>query len=98
MILLLISTLAFANSCPARNLKACQAYLKSEYEKKNNADFVEKYNEICAQNKTFSCIKITVRDDVNEVMKEQTKIRGPYAALFSVTSNEENYIYILTKK
>ena len=99
MLLTLFFSLAFAGStCPVGNLKACQTYLKAEHAKKNDAAFVEKYDRVCSENKTFSCVKLTVRDDVKEVLKEQVKIRGEKAALFDITPGEETYIYILSPK
>ena len=99
MLITLFISLAFAgSSCPVGNIKACQSYLRTEQAKKDDVAFAEKYNQVCAENKTFSCVKLTVRDDVNEVMKEQVKNRGPKAALFAVTPGDETYIYILSPK
>lgn len=97
-IYLLVSMALASSTCPVGNLKACQAYLNAEHAKKNDAAFAEKYDQICSENKTFSCVKLTVRDDVKEVMKEQIKIRGNKAALFNITPGEETYIYILAPK
>ncbi len=98
LITLLVSLVYAGSSCPVGNLKACQNYLKSEHAKKDDVAFAEKYDQVCAENKTFSCVKLTVRDDVNEVMKEQVKMRGDKAALFNITPGEETYIYILAPK
>lgn len=84
--------------CPVGDIKACQTYLKAEHAKKDDVAFAEKYAQVCAENKTFSCVKLTVRDDVNAVMKEQVKMRGPKAALFNITPGDETYIYILSPK
>ena len=85
-------------NCPVGNIKACQSYLKSEHAKKNDAAFIEKYDAVCSDNKTFSCIKMTVRDDVNLVLKDQIQLRGPQAALYVVKLTEESFIYILAPK
>lgn len=99
MTLLFVATLALAQaSCPVGNLKACQSYLKSEHMKKNDPVFIEKFDIVCSENKTFSCIKMTVRDDINLVLKDQAQLRGPNAALFAVKSTDENFIYILAPK
>ena len=99
MLISLFVSLAFAGStCPVGNLKVCQTYLRAEQEKKNDAAFAEKFDQVCSENKKFSCVKLTVRDDVNEVLKEQVKIRGAKAALFAVTPGDETYIYILAPK
>lgn len=90
--------MAIANVCPIGNLRACQAYLKKNYRKPEDPRFVEKYNQVCLENKTFSCLKITVRGDMTEAMKEQGANRGPNAQLFHVRIFEENYIYILNSK
>lgn len=99
MILVLLSVLAMAaDSCPVGNLKDCQLYLQKEHAKKDDASFVQKYNEVCGENKTFSCVKVTVRDDVDAIMKEQSSLRGPKAALYKVSDGSENFIYVLAPK
>ncbi len=99
MTLFFIAALAFAQGvCPVGNIKACQSYLKTEHAKKNDSAFVEKFDVVCGENKTFSCIKMTVRDDVNLVLKDQIQLRGPNAALYVVKLTEENFIYILAPK
>ncbi len=99
MMILLLSAFAFAaNTCPVGKLKECQTYLKTQLAKKNDQAFMEKYDQVCAENKDFSCIKVTVRDDVNLVMKDQVQLRGPNADFYSVKVGGEDFIYILMPK
>ena len=94
-----IST-AFATgaNCPVGNLKSCSDFLKTEHAKTNDLVFATAYNEICSENPKFSCIKIIVRGDVQEELKEQLKKRGPKASLFPVTLDGETFVFVLTEK
>ncbi len=85
-------------SCPVGNLKACQTYLKTQHQKGEAAAFAAAYTEVCATNPKFSCVKIMVRADVNLELKEQTKLRGLKAALYTITLDGENFIYVLSDK
>ena len=95
----LSANLTFATSpCPVGNLKVCQSYLKTQHQKGESVAFAAAYSEVCATNPKFSCVKIIVRADVNLELKEQTKFRGPMAALYTLTLDGENFIYVLTDK
>ena len=63
IVALFLSLSAFADSCPVGNLKACQDYLKLQ-QNDPESSFIEKYNEVCNANPTFSCIKVIVRGDM----------------------------------
>jgi hypothetical protein len=93
----LFLSIALAQICPTGNLKACQDFLKKNYAKPDDANFRKLYEQVCSENKTFSCLKITVRGDVSEVMKEKASER-PKASLFVVKNYEETFIYILDAK
>lgn len=95
----LASNLTFAAPpCPVGNLKVCQTYLKTQHQKGEAAAFAAAYTEVCATNPKFSCVKIIVRADVNLELKEQTKLRGLKAALYTITLDGENFIYVLSDK
>ena len=97
-LLIFTSMLAMASTCPEGNFAACSKYLKSVHAKNQGRTFVEKYDEVCAANKTFQCIKIVVRGSVADEMKMQGQERGPQSALYAVTLEEEKFIFVFAKK
>lgn len=98
MNLLLMSMLVWAQTCPVGDIKACQDYLKVKHKTLKAQQFADAYDVICSENKTFSCVKLTVRDDLDAVMKDQAEKRGDKSALYTVKFETEDFIYILAKK
>jgi len=91
---LLLSFFAHAETCKKGDLKDCAKVLKS---KEGSDDFAQIYDNVCYENKTFKCLKITVRGDIKEEMKYQ-KDEHPKANMFSGKESGEDKIFILEKK
>ena len=92
------AAIAAGANCPVGNLKLCSDFLKTEHAKANDLGFATAYNEICSENPKFSCIKVIVRGDVQEELKEQLKKRGSKASLFPVTLDGETFVFVLAEK
>ena len=97
-LLFFIPTMALAGYCPKGNFVQCEKFLKTLHQKEIGKEFSDKYDEICGENKKFQCVKIVVRGNVDDEIKMQAKERGPKAALFTVTLEEEKYIFVFSKK
>jgi hypothetical protein len=92
--LILFGSLASADVCKKGDIKDCAKFLKS---KEGTPEFSNSYEQVCGENKTFKCLKRTVRGDVNEEMKYM-KEEYPKANLYKVNEGGEDKIFALDKK
>lgn len=96
--LFILSSPAFAKHCKTGDLNACAAVLtKMHRAKVTPTKFVQTFDQVCAENAKFRCVKRTVRGDVAEEMK-LTKQENPKAHLYEVRVQAEDFIYILENK
>ena len=91
---LLISLAAYADTCKKGDLKDCGKVLKA---KEGAEDFVSTYDAICSENKTFKCLKRTVRGDIKEEIKYM-KEEFPKAQFFQTKDGGEDKVFVLDKK
>jgi len=92
--ILFLSFSAHAETCKKGDLKDCAKVLKA---KEGAEDFNASYDAVCSENKTFKCLKRTVRGDMKEelgFMKEEF----PKASLFKTKENGEDKVFVLDKK
>lgn len=89
------SSMAMVDLCKKGDLKDCDAYLKGKTG--NPEEFASAYEDICVANKSFKCLKIVVRGDVQEEMKFQ-KEEHPKARMYNVKVDGEEKIFMLEKK
>lgn len=95
LLCLLVSTSAMAaDVCKPADLKDCVKVLKS---KEGSPEFIAHYDQVCKDNKTFKCLKRTVRGEVSEEMK-YIKEEYPKATFFTVKDGDENKVFVLEKK
>lgn len=92
--ILLFGLAAHANHCKTGDLKDCGKVLKA---KEGHDDFVVTYDAICGENKTFKCLKRTVRGDIKEEMTYM-KEEFPKAQLFQAKDRGEDKVFVLDKK
>lgn len=92
--ILLLGLSAHANHCKTGDLKDCGKVLKA---KEGAEDFVATYDAICGENKTFKCLKRTIRGDVKEELKFM-KDEFPKAQLFPAKDGGEDKVFVLDKK
>ena len=92
--ILLLSIAAQANHCKTGDLKDCGKVLKA---KEGSEEFNYTYDSICSENKTFKCLKRTVRGDVKEELKYM-KEEFPKAQLFTTKESGEDKVFVLDKK
>ncbi|MGZ3746036.1 MAG: hypothetical protein ACXWRE_01795 [Pseudobdellovibrionaceae bacterium] len=85
---------AQAETCKKGDIKDCAKILKSQ---EGSETFVQTYNAVCSENKTFKCLKRTVRGDVKEELKYM-KEEYPQAHLFTTKDGGDNKIFVLDKK
>jgi hypothetical protein len=94
-----ISTAVQAGTCKVGQLRECQRYLQTQMGTIDQGRaFTEKFDQVCSQNNQFLCVKVIVRGDLDDEMKEQLSERGPTAAAYTVKLDDENYIFILAAK
>ena len=92
---LLASTSAFAGDvCKPGDFRECVKVLKS---KEGRPEFIAHYDKVCKDNKTFKCLKRTVRGEVAEEMK-YIREEFPKANFFTVKDGTENKVFVLDKK
>ena len=91
---LFLSHAAHADTCKKGDLKDCAKVLKS---KEGSETFVQTYDAVCAENKTFKCLKRTVRGDVKEEAKYM-KEEFPKAYLFTAKDGTDDKVFVLDKK
>ena len=91
---LFLSCHAGAETCKKDDLKDCAKVLKA---KEGAEDFSATYDAVCGENKTFQCLKRTVRGDVKEELKHM-KEEFPKAKLFQTKENGEDKVFVLDKK
>lgn len=97
LIVSILSTGFFAYAgevCKKGDIKDCARVLKA---KESSGDFVVSYDQVCSDNKTFKCLKRTVRGEVSEEMK-YIKEEFPKAYFFTTKDNSEDKIFVLDKK
>jgi len=92
--ILLFGLAAHADHCKKGDLKDCGRVLKA---KEAAEDFVATYDAICSENKTFKCLKRTVRGDVKEELNYM-KDEFPKAQFFPAKDGGEEKIFVLDKK
>lgn len=93
--LILVAAVSHAGDvCKKGDLKDCVRALK---EKSEAPDFRVLYDQVCADNKTFKCVKITIRSEPKEELEYQ-KTRFPKATLFLTKDLGEDKIFVLDKK
>ena len=81
-------------SCKPGDLKDCARVLKS---KEGKEDFNVTYAQVCSENKTFKCLKRTVRGDMNEELKYM-KDEFPKANFYKTKEKGEDKVFVLDKK
>ena len=92
---LFLSISAYAGDvCKTGDLKDCVKVLKS---KENSPEFITNYDQVCKDNKTFMCLKRTVRGEVVDEMG-YIKEEYPKAHFFTVKDGTENKVFVLDKK
>lgn len=84
------------NICKTGDLKDCARVLK-EKEAGEPAEFRAAYDEVCLENKSFKCVKTTIRGEPKEELAYQ-KTQYPHANLFLTKEGTEDKIYRLEKK
>ncbi len=95
---LLFTSVSYASHCKTGDLNKCAAVLKKLHNAKvPPKKFASSFDDICAENVKFKCIKRTVRGDVNEEMKYSAD-EHPKGHLFQISLGGENFIYILDLK
>lgn len=92
--ILLLGLSAHANHCKTGDLKDCGKVLKA---KEGTEEFNAAYDAVCSENKTFKCLKRTVRGDVKEEIKYM-KDEFPKAHLFTTKEGGEDKVFVLDKK
>lgn len=92
--ILLSGFAANAEVCKKGDIKDCARVIK---ENEGKPEFKATYDQACLENKTFMCLKRTVRGDVKEELK-YTKQEFPKAYLFTHKDGSEDKLYILDKK
>jgi hypothetical protein len=93
--ILLVGLAASADDlCKKGDIKDCAKVLKT---KEGADDFVVQYDQVCRDNKTFKCLKRTVRGDVKEELK-YIKEEFPKAYFFSTKDSGEDKVFVLDKK
>ena len=80
--------------CKKGDLKDCARALKA---KEGAEDFNVSYDQTCSDNKTFKCLKRTVRGDMAEELKYM-KEEFPKANFFKTKENGEDKVFVLDKK
>lgn len=85
---------ANAETCKKGDLKDCAKVLKS---KEGAEDFNTTYDTVCSENKTFKCLKRTVRGDIKEELGYM-KDEFPKAHFFTTKENGEDKVFVLDKK
>ncbi|HEY8270821.1 MAG TPA: hypothetical protein VIG33_08010 [Pseudobdellovibrionaceae bacterium] len=91
---LFLGVTAHAETCKRGDIKDCAKVLKAE---EGSETFVQTYKNVCSENKTFKCLKRTVRGDVKEEMKYM-KEEYSQAYLFSTKDGTDDKIFVLDKK
>lgn len=91
---LFLSLSAQAETCKVADLKDCIKVLKA---KEGSDEFAAAYDMVCSENKTFKCLKRTVRGDVKEELKYM-KDEFPKATLFTSKEGGEVKVFVLEKK
>lgn len=98
LIILMVTLLGLAANagdvCKKGDLKDCARVLK---QKEGADDFVVSYDQVCTDNKSFKCLKRTVRGDVKEELP-YIKEEFPKAYFFTVKESAEEKIFVLDKK
>jgi hypothetical protein len=92
--ILLLGLAAHADTCKKGDLKDCGKVLKA---KEGADDFNSTYDAVCNENKTFKCLKRTVRGDIKEELKYM-KEEFPKAQLFPTKESGEDKVFVLDKK
>lgn len=85
------------DTCPIGNFNACGEMLRNLHSGNQGTEFTRKFDEVCAANKKFKCIKKIVRGDLNDELTYLSK-EHKKARLFKVKLESEDYIYILEPK
>jgi hypothetical protein len=80
--------------CKKGDVKDCARVLK---EKNDSSEFRGLYDQVCTDNKSFKCVKITVRGEPKEELKYQ-KTLNPKAYMFLTKDGGEDRIYTLDRK
>lgn len=93
-ILLFGTTTSAAELCKVGDIKDCGKVLKA---KEGAEDFNLSYNQICKDNKTFKCLKRTVRGDIKEEMK-YVKEEFPKAYIFETKESGDDKIFVIDKR
>lgn len=91
----LLSSAFGAPLCKKNDLKDCSEILKKV--QSDEKEFIKAFNDVCAENPGFKCIKKIVRGDLKEEL-EYTKQDRPKAMLFDVKGEDESFIFIVEKK
>ncbi|WP_413289452.1 hypothetical protein [Bdellovibrio sp. HCB337] len=92
--ILFLGLTAHAETCKVGDLKDCAKALKA---KQGAEDFNSTYDKVCSENKTFKCLKRTVRGDLKEELGYM-KDEFPKAHLFPTKENGEDKVFVLDKK
>jgi hypothetical protein len=85
---------AHAETCKKGDIKDCAKVLKA---KEGSESFIQTYDNICSENKSFKCLKRTVRGDVKEEAKYM-KEEYPKGYLFTTKDGIEDKVFVLDKK
>lgn len=85
---------AGAEVCKKGDVKDCAKVLKT---KEGSEEFNSTYEQVCSENKTFKCLKRTVRGDIKEELNYM-KDEFPKAHLFKTKENGEEKVFVLDKK
>lgn len=92
--ILLSAMAAQAETCKKGDIKDCARVIK---EVEGKPEFKATYDQACLENKTFKCLKRTVRGDIKEEMG-YAKQEFPKAHFFTTKEGSEDKLYILDKK
>lgn len=92
--MLFLGLAANAETCKSGDLKDCARVLKSKID---SEDFIATYDNICAENKGFKCLKRTVRGDADEEIKYMAE-EFPKAHIFRTKQGGEDKVFVLEKR
>jgi hypothetical protein len=97
VILSLLASAGMAHAediCKTGDIRDCARVLK---EKNESPDFKAAYDQVCMENKSFKCVKITIRGEPKEELAYQ-KTQYPKSYLFLTKDGTEDKIFRLEKK
>lgn len=91
----LAASFAAETICKPKDLNDCAKVIKTHVGDREALN--HSFNEICQENKTFKCTRVTVRGNVDEEITFKKK-ENPKAFLFPSKIGEDNVILMIQNK